>query len=84
MPAGQRVVFRRLTARNYYSGSQVVYFGLGGGITYWTLVLAASGTSGDSLDWSTWIVLGPGATIQLAVQNAGGAAVTVSGSTYTI
>lgn len=80
VPAGKRIIVRQVEWRNN-SGSiaHVAYFRNTG-----ILLHSASLAAGGNAAWSTWLVMMPGDTIQLACSNAVGVNVSVSGSIYDI
>lgn len=84
VPAGKRLVMRNVIGRNNHIATNTLYIYKGSVMLRSFNALAARSTAGDWQEWDSWVVFAPGDTLELAVSNAGGVYVTVSGSLYTI
>lgn len=81
VPAGMRMILRSIVGHNAVgTGNQ--FFARSLTQQFLFILLAANGSAGDSLNWESWVVLNPGDTIQLAVSNATGVDVILSGSIH--
>jgi hypothetical protein len=84
VPAGDRIILRSVAMRNLLTTGTLTAYVYLAGLLIESHILAAGGAAGSDFEWRPWIVMTPGQLVQLAVSNATGADMIVSGSLYTI
>jgi hypothetical protein len=83
VPAGERYIVRSAVMRNLLAANQQIVL-IANGLAVFTIVLTSGGAAGGSFEWTPWLVMTPGQTMQAHGASATGFNLIVSGSHYTI
>lgn len=81
-PANKRTIMKSVVCKNLHNAANFVaitFTNTSGDLGYYVLYMAASGSQGDSVDWTPWVVLNAGDKIE-AIAQSGNVGIIVSGA----